>query len=267
MEKNIRKYLFTAIIMWLGMLVSAEALPSRPSPPRLVNDYIQLLRPAELAALESKLLEYERQHSTQIAIVITNDLHGHDIADFSTRLGQKWGVGKAGFENGVVITMHLDGRERRVYIAVGYGLEAVIPDITAHRIVENEMIPHFRNENYYQGLDQGAGVIMQLAAGEFTAQDYQGEEEVPLGAVIIPFIFVILVIVLMARSRRRFNSPGKGIPFWTLFWLMSHGNRGSRGSFGNFSSGRGSFGGGRGGSSFGGFGGGRFGGGGAGGSW
>ena len=246
------------------------ALPQRPVPPRLVNDFVGLLQPAQQQNLERTLVDYGRSHTTQIAVIITDDLHGYPIADFSTRVGEAWGVGQAGFENGVVITVVPVGGEgqREVYIAVGYGLEGVIPDITARRIVENEVIPAFRQGDYYKGLADASQVIMQLAAGEFSAQEYDEQQQVPAGALIFPFLMVVVIMLLLSRKRKAYSSVGKDIPFWSLFWLLTHGSRGSRGSFGNFSSGRGGFGGGSGGgSSFGGFGGGRFGGGGAGGRW
>ncbi len=274
--------IFRLILPWLRSILAltflfnilvVQALPPKPSPARLVNDFESLLTSSQAAALENKLSEYDRTHQTQIAVVITNNLHGLEIADFSTRLGSEWGIGRAGFENGVVISIVPEKRD--VFIAVGYGLEGVIPDITARRIVENEILPAFRQGNYYQGIDNAVNVLMQLASGEFPASEYAArQEEAPAGAILVPFIMVILLVVFFSRRRRHYSSPGKSIPFWTLFWLLSHGSRGSRGSYGNFSSGRGSFGpgrgsfgGGRGGSSFGGFGGGRFGGGGAGGSW
>jgi len=264
-----RHQIITFIFIFL--MGGLQALPPQPSPPRLVNDFENLLTTAQVSTLESKLVNYANTHQTQIAIIITDDLYGLEIADFSTRLGTAWGIGKAGFENGIVITVTPEKSE--VYIAVGYGLEGVIPDITARRIVENEILPAFRSENYFQGLDNATNVLMQLAAGEFPASEYAQQEEVPPGAVFVPFILIILLVFFLSRRRRNYASPGKSIPFWTMLWLLSHGSRGSRGSFGNFNSGRGSFSPGRGGfggggtGGFGGFGGGRFGGGGAGGKW
>lgn len=269
LNRRVKYHLLTLVFIF--MMGTLQALPSQPSPPRLVNDFENLLSSAQTDELESKLVNYANTHQTQIAIVITNDLYGLEIADFSTRLGSAWGIGKAGFENGIVITVA--PQQRDVYIAVGYGLESVIPDITAKRIVENEILPAFRGDSYYQGLDDATNVLMQLAAGEFPASEYAQQEDVPSGAVLVPFILIILLVIFLSRKRRNYDSPGKNIPFWTLLWLLSHSSRGSRGSFGNFSSGRGSFGPGRGGfgggstGGFGGFGGGRFGGGGAGGSW
>lgn len=266
---NVRIFLIFAILF---TTLITQALPPQPSPPRLVNDFENLLTASQAASLENKLSEYARTNQTQIAVVITNNLYGLEIADFSTRIGTEWGIGQAGFENGVVITVAPEKRD--VYIAVGYGLEAVIPDITAKRIVDNEILPAFRNDNYYQGLDNATTLVMQMASGEFPASEYAPQEDVPAGAILFPLLMVFFFVFILSRRRRNYASPGKSIPIWSLFWLLSHGSRGSRGSFGNFSSGRGSFGSGRGGfgggsggGGFGGFGGGRFGGGGAGGSW
>jgi len=268
--KSATKYILLSLLLSVG-LSTAFGLPERPKPERLVNDFENLLTPAQVSALENKLVAYAASHPSQIAVVITSNLYGFEIADFSTRLGTAWGIGTQGQENGVLITVVPAKGKGDVYIAVGYGLEAVIPDITAKRIVENEILPRFRNGEYYNGLDAATGVLMQIASGEFPASEYAPVEPVPPGAFIAPLVIMFILIVLMSRKRRHFSSPGKDIPLWSLFWLLSHGSRGSRGSFGNFSSGRGSFGrsggGSFGGGGFGGFGGGRFGGGGAGGSW
>jgi uncharacterized protein len=264
-QRSLQRLMAVAVfVLFPGIL---HAIPDAPVPQRMVNDFAGMLSQTERARLEQKLVAYDNSHSTQIVVVTTTDLHGYEIADFTDQLAEKWGVGRAGKENGVVIMVYPvgGGGQRQVHVSVGYGLEGVIPDITARRVVDNEIIPAFRDGRYYQGLDQATGVLMQLAAGEFTAGDYERATEPSIVALLVPLIFFILVIWLFSRGRRSQYSPGKNIPFWTMLWLMSHGNRGSSGSFGSFSSGRGSFGGG--GSSFGGFGGGRFGGGGAGGRW
>lgn len=262
------RYLLPALLMFLVMFSTqllGNDIPERPSPPKLVNDFAGMLQASDVSRLEQKLVGYNNTHSTQIAVVTVSDLKGYDIADFADRLAEDWGVGQQGKENGVVILINPVGAQgqRRIHITVGYGLEGVIPDITAKRVVDNEILPAFRNGNYYQGLDKGTEVLMQLAAEEFTAEEYhqrQGEEQSPF-AMLFPLIIMIIIFWLFSRGKKGQYSPGKSLSFWTLLWLMSSGGRGRGGSFGG-----GGFGGG-GGSSFGGFGGGRFGGGGAGGSW
>jgi len=268
------------LVLWMiisSLLIipaGAFSLPERLGPRTLVNDYVGLLNSSEIGALEQKLSSFAVSNQVGITVIITDTLYGLEIADFSARVGEEWGVGKAGDESGVVITVVPAKQadvKREVFIATSYGMEGVIPDATARRIVENEILPSFRQGSYYEGLDAATTVIMQLAAGEFPASEYGQAEEVPPGALLAPFLMILVIFILLSRSKRRFSSPGKSIPFWTLFWLLGNGSRGNRGSFGDFSSGRGSFGRtggfGGGGGGFSGFGGGRFGGGGAGGSW
>jgi uncharacterized protein len=243
---------------------SQDGIPDKPQPQRLVNDYSGILSPAEVNALEQKLVKFDDSTSTQIVVVIINDLGGRDETDFADRLGEKWGVGQKGKNNGIVILVKpKSGQEQgKARISVGYGLEGVIPDATAHRIIDNEMIPFFKQNQYYQGIDAAVNILISLSKGEFTADQYNNKaSRTNLIAILIPFfIMLIIFIIMINKKRRRTLSPGKSLPFWMLLGMMSSG-RSSGSSWGGFSGG-GSSGGG-----FGGFGGGSFGGGGASGSW
>ena len=154
----------------------------------------------------------------------------------------------------------------QVFIAPGYGLEGIIPDAIAKRIVDNEVLPNFKAGNYYKGIDDAVTVLMKLSLQEFTASEYEQQtsgEGSPLGIIVPLIVFLIIFGNIFGRaSRMRRSSLGRSIPFWILLSMLGSGSR-RGGGFGNFSSGSGSFGGG----GFGGFGGGSFGGGGAGGSW
>lgn len=242
-------------------------IPDRPNPPRLVNDFAGVLEKGEANNMESALAQFARQTSTQLVVVTMPDLEGYAPGDMAQRIGEKWGVGQKGNDNGLVILVKPKTSNSRgeVFVATGYGLEGVLPDAIVNRdIVDNEMIPRFKNNDYYGGLAAGINVIMDITRGEYTAQQYQ-EKVSRGGSAGIPFIIILFVlfISLLGRSRRRrFYTGGSSLPFWLAMGMMSGGHR-SSGSFGNFSSGGGSFGGG----GFGGFGGGSFGGGGAGGSW
>jgi len=157
-----------------------------------------------------------------------------------------------------------------VFIAVGYGLEGVVPDAVASRIVRNEIIPRFQQGDYAGGLDAAVNILMGLTGKEFTADDYmkRGSGAAGGAAAVIFLVLVVIFIFAMTNARRsRHYSVGKsGIPWWVWLMMANSGSKSHRGSWGSFSSGSGMFGGGRGGG-FGGFGGGSFGGGGAGGSW
>jgi uncharacterized protein len=257
-----------SLFLLVAVSYQAAAFPEPTNPPRLVNDFARILNPSEVNRLERQLENYALTTSSQITIVTLEDLGGSDIVSYADQLAERWGVGQAGKENGIMILVHTAARQVR--ISVGYGLEGVIPDAVAKRIIENEILPAFRSNDFAGGLQKASHTLMQLASGEFSAEQYQQQsEDVPVIALLFPLILFIIIFAVMAKSRRSVYSPGKNVSFWTLLWLMSHSNRGSNGSWGNFSSGKGSFGAGRSsmGGGFGGFGGGRFGGGGASGSW
>lgn len=153
-----------------------------------------------------------------------------------------------------------------MFIATGYGLEGAVPDAITKRIVNNEILPYFKQGMYFKGLDEATDRIIELTKGEYTADEYRKATSGSAGSAIPGIVIFIIVIAFsfMGRARRaRHYSVGHNVPFWIAMGMMSS-NRSHGGSFGNFSSGGGSFGGGGG---FGGFGGGSFGGGGAGGSW
>lgn len=249
--------------------VRSQDLPDPMSPPRLVNDFASFLSQSEANQLEGKLLEFNNQTTTQVYLIIVSDLLGYDPADYATRIGEKWGIGQKGKDNGIVILVKPKTNDSRgeVYIATGYGLEGAVPDAVANRIVNQEIIPAFKQGAYAQGLNQAVDVLFSITRGEFTAEEYaagsgSGDDLSGPGIVGLIIMIIIFSAILGGRSRmNRHNSVGKSLPFWLLLSMMNSGGRSSGGSFGNFSGGRGGFGG------FGGGGGGSFGGGGAGGSW
>jgi uncharacterized protein len=154
-------------------------------------------------------------------------------------------------------------------VASGYGLEGAVPDAYANRIVDYDMIPRFRELDYYGGLNAAASTIMDLTRGEYTMDEYV-ERHAGSGSTapaIITIVFIIIVLSIFGRARtRRHHSVGRNLPLWAALFMASGAGRSHSGSFGNFSSGSGGFGG-FGGGGFGGGMGGGFGGGGAGGSW
>jgi uncharacterized protein len=267
-KMNLHKRLFFPAILLLSVTAFSQDIPERPNPPRLVNDFAGLLRSDEVNALEQKLVAFSDSTSTQIAIVIVPDLKGYDKADYGVRLANSWGIGQKGKNNGVLIlvkpkTALSDGQ---TYIATGYGAEGAVPDLVCSDIVNNELLPAFRQNDYYGGLESATNILMSLVRGEFSANDYSKKSKISkTGGAPFIIIFIFIIIMFMNSSgRNKHNSISKsGLPFWVLLGMMNSSGRSHNGSWGGFSSG-GSFGGGGG---FGGFGGGGFGGGGAGGSW
>ncbi|MDR1738325.1 MAG: TPM domain-containing protein [Candidatus Symbiothrix sp.] len=252
-------------------ILSAQNIPDKPDPPRLVNDLAHVLTSEQVAELENELDTYARSTTTQIVVLTVPSLNGYDVSDFAFKVGEKWGVGQKDGNNGVVIVFKpkTDNEMGKVFVAVGYGLEGVIPDAIANReIVNREMLPRFRENDVYGGLLQACKVIMSLASKEFTPQEYEESGGDPAGAIvfIVFFCAVIFFMYFAAKNSRKnytMSADKSNLPLWMLLSSLNSGKN-SGNSWSDFSSGGGHFGGGGG---FGGFGGGHFGGGGAGGSW
>lgn len=264
-------YFITLVILFLTISINrvlSQDFPDRPVPPRLVNDFAGLLNSDDVNVLERKLVAFNDSTSTQIAIVIVPSLKGYDKADYTQRLAEKWGIGQKGLNNGIIILVKPKTADSNgeVFIAQGYGLEGVIPDITCAEIVDNEMLPEFRKGDYFTGIKKAVNALISLARGEFSASEYGQKAkknkggDVPVGLIIFIVIIIIAVISRKSGGSNNKNIGSGGLPFWVLLGMMNSG-RGHSGSWGGFS------GGGGGGGGFGGFGGGSFGGGGAGGSW
>jgi uncharacterized protein len=258
------------LAVWYFIIASgyvfSQDFPEKPVPPRLVNDFAGFLNSGEANSLEHKLVAFNDSTSTQIAIVIVPDLKGFDKADYAQRLGEKWGIGRRQLNNGILILVKPKTNESPrgdVYIATGYGLEGAIPDLTCGEIINREILPAFRQGDYYGGLDKATSTLMSLARGEFTAAQYGKSAKKSSGSVApIALIIIIFIIASIFRNSGRSNHNNisrSGLPFWLLMGMMGSGRNSHSGSWGGFSGG--------GGGGFGGFGGGSFGGGGAGGSW
>ena len=253
-----------------GICLSAQDIPERPVPPRLVNDFAGMLSDWEVETLEEKLVAFNDSTSNQIAIVTVSTLSGYDILDYTQRLGEKWGIGQRQLNNGILILVKPKTADSGGEIAIvqGYGLEGAIPDITCAQIIDYEIVPAFRETDYFGGLNAATNTLMSLARGEFSSDEYGRKAkkgsggDFPVGMII--FIIFIIIITMFGKSKGSNNrNIGSGnLPLWLLLSLLGSGGS-HKGSWGGFPGGSG----GRGGGGFGGFGGGSFGGGGARGSW
>ncbi len=247
------KYYILLIISLLATNFVFADIPERPD--CLVSDYANVLNATQLQDMEKRLRDLDDSTGNQIVVVTLNDLEGYDIADYATQLGRKWGVGHKDKNNGVVIVVKIKTQlsKGQAFIAPGYGLEGALPDATCKHIVEREMIPKFKENDYCGGINAALDVIIPIVKGEYSYKDYDDDTA---GIVVIVVFFIVFVIVVIWASKHSgggttYSSRGtttSGPVFWG-------------GSLGGSSWGGGSSGG------FGGFGGGSFGGGGAGGSW
>jgi uncharacterized protein len=264
MQMNYPMKFLTKLFFLLAVCFSAYAQDfPEPMDKKLVHDFASFFSETERGQLENMLVSYWDTTSTQVAVVTIPTLHGYEINDYATRLFNKWGIGGKEGNNGVLILIKPKTAEEKgeAFIAPGYGMEGVLPDALVNRIVDNEMIPRFKEGANYEGVVAAVTIIFKAAQGEFKANEYmkrtEKKEKKDRKSVFVIILIIIVIIISQFRSGGGKNLSSKGnLPLWLLLGLLNSG--GGRGSFGGFSSGGGGFGG---------FGGGRSGGGGAGGSW
>ncbi|WP_142784018.1 TPM domain-containing protein [Changchengzhania lutea] len=261
--------LFTIFSVSIGF--AQYDIPEIPKEQTSVYDYINLLTPSQATSLEQKLIRYSDTTSTQIVVAIISTSKGENIGLLAPRWAQKWGIGQAKEDNGVFILLAKE--DRKIWISPGYGVEDRLTAGIVGQLTRDVIIPEFKRDDYYSGLDKGSDAIFEVLTGA-----YQGTRKVsnndgpPIGFGVLLFIVFIIIILSISKNRRGGGKGGnrgnrsKGISILEAIILsnMGRGNYrgGSSGGFG------GSSGGGFGGGGFGGgFGGGGFSGGGAGGSW
>ena len=252
----------------MGLLISASiapgiaSLPEPMQPARLVNDFAGILTPVQQQTLEQTLEEFDRSTSTQIAVVSVSDLDGMAIADYAGRLFDAWGIGHSGKDNGILLLIKPKKEQEsgQVFIATGYGLEGVLPDILAGRIVDYDLLPAFREGDYYTGIERAVTTLMELTRGEYTAEEYlqRHSDTAPFVGFALALLFLFLLFLFFGGRNQNRTYSAKGDIASALLWsILFSGRPRGGGGFGGFSGGGG----------FGGFGGGSTGGGGAGGSW
>jgi uncharacterized protein len=283
------------ILVWLaGAAVSAHAQSALPEYTARVTDLTGTLSAAEQASLEQKIAAFERRKGAQLAVLIVRSTAPEDIAQYGIRLAEKWQVGRAQPDDGVIFLIARDDRTMR--IEVGRGLEGALSDITTSRILNDTVVPLFRAGDFHGGIAAGVDQIIRVIDGEAlpAADQSWKQKEGPQ----VPWMAVLIGGVFLASFLRPFigRAPGAGVAalgggalgYWLtsslftalglgagiVFMALFMGFGGGLG--GGFGGGRGSrvfrdwggggFGGGRGGG-FGGGGGGSFGGGGASARW
>jgi uncharacterized protein len=235
-------------VLFFVSVVFSPAQQDIPVVHQRINDETGTLSPEEVSVLESSLAQFEKETSNQIVVLIVPSTQGDSFEDYSLRVAEKNKLGKKGRDNGVLLFIAKEDHNLR--IEVGYGLEGSLPDAISGQIIRRVIIPKFKQNDYFGGIQAGLGAIMQATKGE-----YKGAQENNGSKKFKPLI-VILMILLFGVLPRIFGGGRK-------HYVGSSGYSSGGGFFGGFG------GGGSGGGGFGGFsgGGGSFGGGGASGSW
>jgi uncharacterized protein len=258
-SENAIHLVFAALVFFLAIQAqAAEVIP--PKPAGYFNDYAGVVSKEAAYRFNEQLAQFERDTSNQVVVAVFPKMQSDsDIADYTQRVAQAWGVGQKDRRNGAVLFVFV--QDRKMFIQVGYGLEGALPDATAFDITENRIKPHFRNSDYQGGLTEGIDSILQAIRGEYTGtgktvREARGQQKGNMWMPnILLFFFFVMFLVFLSRLQRRggygYSSGGGGPVFipsgggWS-----SGGGGGDGGGFSGFGGGGGSFGGGGAGSSW-----------------
>jgi uncharacterized protein len=238
---------------------SVTPVPDKPTEKKLLWDLAGVIDPVTAQEIEDSLENFSRTTSNQIMVMTVTSIGGADMAEYATQLGRDWGVGHEGDNNGVVILIKVktENEKGNAFIATGYGVEGALPDVLCKRIIEQEMIPRFKENDYAGGIKDALAIIMPAMKGEFNTEEYMDDTGDAILGLIVVIALISLMVVAMKKGGTGTGSNTRTYTGGPIIFPGSFGSGRSSGGWGGGSSGGG----------WGGFGGGSFGGGGAGGSW
>ena len=185
--------LLFALTVWAQVAV--------PELSRRVTDLTATLSAEQVAALESRLAAFESQKGSQISVLLVPTTQPEDIAAFAIRVAEQWRVGREKIDDGVILIVAKNDRTLR--LEVGYGLEGVIPDAIAKRVIAETITPYFKSGDFYGGIEAGVQQLMRLIEGEPlpppAAADSEGDDAI-FGLLVIGGVVAgWLLSTLMSR--------------------------------------------------------------------
>lgn len=213
----IRWSIFLLLALGLGTSaaaqIPADKLLQSLRPAADVNDYTGVLSPEQKATLEVRCRQLRAKSGAQLAVVIIKSLQGGQIDDFAVKLFKQWGIGQQGKNNGILLLVALDDRKAR--IEVGYGLEPILPDALAGRVLDQQLFPAFKQQRYYDGLLAAVSRIAEIIERNEPASPADRGQAFPQEVLV----FVVLLLALaIAAGGFMF---GRGAGFQDSFLLMA----------------------------------------------
>jgi uncharacterized protein len=207
-----------AVAAAVALATAQQAVPALTGH---VVDTTGALNDEARAALEAKLAAFEERKGSQIAVLVVGTTAPEAIEQYSLRVAEEWGIGRAGVDDGVVLLVALD--DRRMRFEVGYGLEGAVPDALARRIIAETIAPRFYEGDYAGGLDAGLDALIGLIDGEPLPVPVAREPELePFAALpVILFLSVIVAPLFRRLFGSLFGAAALGTGAGVIVWLVS----------------------------------------------
>ncbi len=214
-------------VLAVVLLLGAGALPAQqpltvPALTARVTDQTATLSVAEQAALDGRLADLEARKGSQIAVLILPTARPESIEQFSLRVAEAWKLGRKGVDDGILLLVAKDDREVRV--EVGYELEGAIPDATANRVIDEFILPRFREGDYAGGINAGVDRLIGLVDGEPLPEPEASRAPDARLANVLPVVFILSLVVGNVLRRALGQLPGAaatGVVAGGVTWLLA----------------------------------------------
>ena len=166
-----------------------------------VTDLTGTLTPEQMTTLEQQLRAFEAKKGSQIAVLIVPTTQPETVEQYGIRVAEAWKLGRRGVNDGALLLVAKD--DRAVRIEVGYGLEGVLPDVLANRIVEQVIVPRFRSGDFFGGIREAVERMIALIEGEPLPEPARGQRGVPSGDGLGTALPLLLLLVFVGSSMLR----------------------------------------------------------------
>jgi len=212
-----------ALLLFAVPSLHAQELVPVPPLTSPVTDVAGIFTPDQSAALDAKLRAFEQAKGSQVAVLVVPTTQPEEIEQYAIRVAEAWQLGREGVDDGALLLVAI--QDRRVRIEVGYGLEGVLPDAIANRIIDGDIVPGFRGGDYYGGISTGVDRMLRVIEGEPLPESKRRSpaEGVPGLFQLLPFLFV-LALVGGSILRRMFGRVGGALATGgvvsALTWLL-----------------------------------------------
>ena len=205
---------FVAVAAWAQ--VTVPPLTAR------VTDLTGTLTREQQAGLERMLQEFEARKGTQLAVLMVPTTAPEPIEQYALRVGEQWKIGRKKVDDGAILVVAKDDRALR--IEVGYGLEGVLNDATASRIIREIIVPRFREGDFYGGINAGLDRVMRLIDGEPLPEPARSSPAAEGGLMqLLPVLLIVAFVggaLLRAVLGRFLGAAATGGVVGFLAWML-----------------------------------------------
>jgi uncharacterized protein len=215
--------LFAALALLAAWPSVAEPLVAVPPLTSPVTDLTGTLTADQSAALDAKLRAFAQAKGSQVVVLIVPTTRPEEIEQYSIRVAEQWKLGRKKIDDGAIVIVALN--DRKVRIEVGYGLEGALPDATANRIIQDDIVPPFRRGDYYGGISTGVDRVLRVIEGEPLPEPELSppSKGVPGLFNLLPFLLIFAVIggsILRRIFGRVVGAVATGGVVGILTWLL-----------------------------------------------